>query len=87
MKGNIYKVQVVFKENTDVNEILSKLAIINRDQRGSLMTLTVRGTEDEIMDIINAYNPVFCEALTLSLEEIFISETEVIGYDIKSLIY
>lgn len=87
MKGNIYKVQVVFTENTDVNEILSKLAIINRDQRGSLMTLTVRGTEDEIMETINAYNPVFCEALSLSLEEIFISETEVIGYDIKSLIY
>lgn len=87
MKGNIYKVQVVFDESSDVNEILSKLAIINKDQRGSLMTLTVRGTEDEILEYINGFNPVFCEALSLSLEEIFISETEVIGYDIKSLIY
>jgi len=31
-------------------------------------------------------NPIFYELLPLSLEEIFISETEVKGYDIKSLI-
>lgn len=31
-------------------------------------------------------NPVFYELLPLSLEEIFISETEVNGYDIKALI-
>ena len=29
---------------------------------------------------------IFFEALPLSLEEIFISETEVVGYDIKKLI-
>ena len=30
--------------------------------------------------------PVFYELLPLSLEEIFISETEVKGYDVKALI-
>ena len=29
---------------------------------------------------------IFYEVLPLSLEEIFISETEVVGYDIKKLI-
>ena len=32
-------------------------------------------------------NPLFCEILPLTLEEIFISETEVAGYDIKNLIF
>lgn len=35
---------------------------------------------------MEALEPVFYELLPLSLEEIFISETEVKGYDIKALI-
>ena len=31
--------------------------------------------------------PLFSEILPLSLEEIFISETEVAGYDVKNLIF
>ena len=31
-------------------------------------------------------DPLFYELIPLSLEEIFISETEVAGYDIKALI-
>lgn len=33
------------------------------------------------------YHPIFFEMLPLSLEEIFISETEVAGYDIKKLVF
>lgn len=33
------------------------------------------------------HHPVFFEMLPLTLEEIFISETEVAGYDIKKLIF
>ena len=31
--------------------------------------------------------PVFYELIPLSLEEIFISETEVVGYDVKKLVF
>ena len=36
---------------------------------------------------ISGMNPVFSELLPLSLEEIFISETEVVGYDVKKLVF
>ncbi len=36
---------------------------------------------------LNSFTPVFSEILPLTLEEIFISETEVVGYDIKKLIF
>ena len=36
---------------------------------------------------IEEKNPVFSEVLPLTLEEIFISETEVAGYDIKEIIH
>ena len=34
---------------------------------------------------MNALNPVFIEALPLTLEEVFISEMEVAGYDINNI--
>ena len=37
------------------------------------------------MKKIQEKHPLFAEALPLTLEEIFISETEVAGYDIKKL--
>ena len=40
----------------------------------------------EIMMQIEEKKPVFSEILPLSLEEIFISETEVAGYDSKKVI-
>ncbi len=36
---------------------------------------------------MESFAPVFYEMMGLSLEEIFISETEVYGYDIKKLIF
>lgn len=86
LKSNIHKVQCVFDENQNFDEVAEKLTIVNSEKRGRLNTLTVRGEKDSILNTIDSFNPVFCEALPLSLEEIFISETGVIGYDIKKLI-
>ncbi len=57
------------------------------ERRGSLSTLTVRGSREEVEAAMPACEPVFFEVIPLSLEEIFISETEVAGYDIKKLIF
>ena len=37
-------------------------------------------------DYIETLKPIYLEALPLTLEEIFISETEVVGYDMQSII-
>ena len=66
---------------------MKKMEVLHTERRGSLVTLTIRGERKNIVSIIESTNPVFCEVLPLSLEEIFISETEVVGYDIKKLIY
>lgn len=47
--------------------------------------ITARGTRMEITEKIQEKNPLFMEVLPLTLEEIFISETEVAGYEIKNL--
>ena len=40
-----------------------------------------------IVNVVSTFSPIFMEVLPLSLEEIFISETEVAGYDIRKLIF
>lgn len=87
MKCNIFKVQCVFKDSITEYEVVTKLDVLKNERRGSLVTLTIRGEQEEIMNKIQSANPVFSEILPLSLEEIFISETEVVGYDIKKLIF
>ena len=86
MKLNIHKIQCVLLPGTEAED-LHGLDIIRTEKRGSLLTLTVRGKRDEVSAVMQTYHPVFFEMIPLSLEEIFISETEVAGYDIKKLIF
>ncbi len=86
MRTGIHKIQCVFADEEQEARVLMGLEVVNKEQRGRLKTLTVRGTRDEIANRVAAAEPVFFEMLPLTLEEIFISETEVAGYDFKKLI-
>ena len=87
MKVNIHKVQCAFKADSNIEEVLNNIDVVKKEIRGSLYTITARGNADDIRNRIQTANPIFMELLPLSLEEIFISETEVAGYDIKKLIF
>lgn len=86
MKYHIHKVQCVFHNPEDEEEILHRLEILQHEKRGSILTVVARGTRQEILMTIQEKNPMLAEVLPLTLEEIFISETEVAGYDIKNFI-
>lgn len=86
MKLNIHKIQCVLKPGMKAEE-LEGLDIVKTEYRGSLATITVRGKREEVEAAMRAGEPLFFELIPLSLEEIFISETEVAGYDIKDLFY
>lgn len=86
IKSDTHKVQCVIPDKDREEALLKKLDVLNIEHRGRLTTLTCRGKEKEILDILKEGDPLFLEALPLSLEEIFISETGVEGYDIKALI-
>jgi len=87
MKLNIHNIQCVFQNAEEEATALGLLDIVKAEKRGSLNIITVRGSEKEVFNKINMFSPVFAEILPLTLEEIFISETEVVGYDIKKLIF
>lgn len=87
MKLNIHNIQCVFQNAQEEQAALGLLEIVRAEKRGSLNIITVRGSEREIMNKIHSFSPVFAELLPLTLEEIFICETEVVGYDIRKLIF
>lgn len=86
MKINIHKIQCVFAEEEAEKRAFEGIEVMHREKRGTLSLITARGNRAEILAKIHCEAPVFAEILPLSLEEIFISETEVVGYDIKKLI-
>lgn len=87
MKFHIHKVQCVIPDPAKEEELLTELHVLQHEKRGSLLTVVARGTRQEILMSIEDKQPIFSEVLPLTLEEIFISETEVAGYDIKNLVF
>lgn len=86
MKGNIHKIQCVLPDDVTIHQLFQELTILHYEKNGSLLLITARGTKESLLQCINKKKPVFAEVLPLTLEEIFINETEVAGYDIKNLI-
>lgn len=86
MKCGICKMQCVFPDHAKEEELLSELSVLQYEKTGSLLTITIRGSREEVLRRAQQKEPLFAEVLPLSLEEIFISETEVAGYDVKNLI-
>lgn len=86
MKCNINKLQCVIPDHVKEEELLSQLSILQYEKSGSLLTITARGYRDEILKRTMEKEPIFAEILPLSLEEIFISETEAVGYDFKDFL-
>ena len=92
MKESVHKVQIVYRDaaaepagNADAAE-KPPVKILRDEARGRLHTLVVQGSAEDTERYFSALDPVFFELIPLSLEEIFINETEVAGYDIKNIL-
>ena len=85
MKLGIFKLQCVLFDDGYLAKINAQFPILQQEQRGSLYTLTLRGNSEDIRGLMQELAPAFWELLPLTLEEIFISETEVQGYDFSEL--
>lgn len=84
LKGRLHKLQAAFRRVPELSAF-SGLDIIKTERSGSVINMVVRGNEDEILSYVNRLSPVFAECIEPSLEEIFICELEVQGYDSKGI--
>lgn len=87
MKLSVHKIQCVFPDEPSKDLAKESLEIVKYEERGSLSIMVVRGAREDVVATVKSQNPLFLDVLPLSLEEIFISETEVVGYDMEKIIF
>lgn len=89
VKSSIHKVQAVFRGDTEgVNKTYTReelaecgLEILHFENSGSIHYIIAKGDEDTVRAAFAPKNPLLLEVIPLTLEEIFIYELEVLGYD------
>lgn len=86
LKIGVQKLQVVYNDEADSMETESRMDILDHRRQGRLHVYVARQTPDELEAVFRDVDTVLYEILPLTLEEIFISETEVVGYDIQKII-
>lgn len=84
-KMGITKVQTAFDRQLTAEET-EQFEILNSNVHGHLYSFIIRGRQQEVLAKFQQLNPLFVEALPLTLEEVFIYEMEVAGYDVSNII-
>ena len=85
LQDNILKLQVAFRDG-ELPRLPEELNVLHVTQVGRVHTLIVRGNPEEVKGRIAALDPLFFEALPLSLEEIFIYELGGEDYAVRDIV-
>ncbi len=85
LKTHVSKVQVAFGYDYSVS-LFDEFDIVSFTKTGSVSNVIVRGDRDQIQSKILAKNPLLCEVLPLTLEEVFLYEMNAMGYDFSDVL-
>jgi ABC-2 type transport system ATP-binding protein len=86
MKTGLLKLQCVFSDEKDLATVKQKLDVMADERQGMLHVMTVKADRQQVTEVFSHIDTVFFEILPLTLEELFIAETEGAGYDVRKLI-
>lgn len=81
------KIQFVAKPLPAREEFAKQLDIISFKTSGSIAEMVVRGKPHEVQQQLEQLHPLLCESVPLTLEEIFITEMEAVGYDYNNVLF
>ena len=87
ISGRYCKAQVVMDKNSTALDNLQDERILSVKKSGSIYTVSCTMSCDEAEKFIGNFNPVFMDFIPLTLEEVFVSEMEAIGYDTNNIIF
>ena len=83
LQENITKIQIALP---DERPLPQGLELVHETSSGRLRTLIVRGNPQETLAALQTCEPLFMDALPLSLEEIFIYELGGADYAVKDIL-
>lgn len=85
LKSDHHKIQVSFRKELPSNW-LDTLDVVYKEKRGSVYLFIIKGKENEVSAHIKEFQPIIFDMLPLTLEEIFIYEMGVAGYDVNNIL-
>ena len=85
LKTNMFKVQIALRDEFDENTF-KDLNPLSFKKVGSIATIIFKDDREKIENELKKKKPIILDFLSLTLEEIFIYEMEVIGYEFKQVI-
>lgn len=85
MKSDTFKLQLAF-EGEFPSELTDQLNVLNHTTSGRVHLMIVRGQSQELLETVEAFHPILCDLIPLSLEEVFIYELGGKGYDFKNIL-
>jgi ABC-2 type transport system ATP-binding protein len=80
MRANMNKYRVVFASDFNTDE-LKDFGLKGLIQDGKIITFIASGSTLELENKLKQFNPLLVESLPMTLEEIFLGETEAKDYD------
>jgi len=85
LQGGVVKLQTSF-QTMDPPELPQHLQVLHRSNLGHVYTYIVRGTPEDVINSFSTLNPLFQEAVPLTLEEIFIYEMGGEDYALREIL-
>ncbi len=85
LKTGRFKIQIAFNYEYD-KELFKDIEISSFKKNGSVTTMIVNGNREEILAHLNDLNPILCEIVPLTLEEVFTYEMEALGYKFDDIL-
>lgn len=84
LKTNMFKIQISLKEDFN-QDTFRDLEILNFKKTGSIATIIIKGEEEAAKEKLENLNPIILDFLPITLEEMFIYEMEVLGYEFNQV--
>ena len=81
LQENMVKVQLVMEE-----ALPTELEVVHHTTVGRVQTIIARGNAEQIEEVFSKCNPLLCDILPLSLEEVFIYELGGVDYEVKNVL-
>jgi len=84
LKTKMFKIQLALKEDFDERD-LKELEIMSFKKKGSVATIIIKGEKEKTEEYLKTKEPIILDFIPLTLEEVFIYEMEVLGYEFNQL--
>ena len=85
LQGGTVKLQIAFRGETPP-DLPDDIQVLHRSNVGRVYTYILRGTAQQALERFGTYDPLFAEAIPLTLEEIFIYEMGGEDYAVRDIV-